>query len=319
MATKADTATNTGVPAVLTISSGIWQVFGAVGAVWSLLRLLLLQVMGGMLEPEAYLPTLAVYIAGGAVSVTGIVCSVLLKKGGRPARIVLSAYVVIVPVFVSLLGDPSAGSVPGWESLLSTVGAVVVIAGLATVLMWLPPANAYFAAGGARTLEAPAGSAASDRVPPTVTVAVRILVASGAFAALEAGLGLLLLSESIGTDAKTTPALVLYLTLASAAVANFACAMAVRRGKPFVRAVVTAIPAVGLTLVVLATIAAYSNVPAGSAVAEAGVLAAILLTVFSQGLPLLGSLAAAILLWLPSARRFFRPGAEAHPAGTSGS
>ncbi|MDN4644515.1 hypothetical protein [Arthrobacter sp. PsM3] len=59
MVTKADTSTNTGVPAVLTISFWIWLVFGAAGAVWSLLRLLLLQVMGGMLEPEMYLPTLA--------------------------------------------------------------------------------------------------------------------------------------------------------------------------------------------------------------------------------------------------------------------
>ncbi|MDN4644517.1 hypothetical protein [Arthrobacter sp. PsM3] len=110
----------------------------------------------------------------------------------------------------------------------------------------------------------------------------------------------------------------LYLTLASAAVANLACAMAVRREKPVVRRVATAIPAVGLTHVVLATIAAYLNVPAGSAVAEAGVLTAILLTAFSQGLPLLGSLAAAVLLWRPSAGRYFRRGAGVLPAGTIG-
>ncbi|MDN4644516.1 hypothetical protein [Arthrobacter sp. PsM3] len=113
----------------------------------------------------------------------------LLKQGRRPARIVLSAYTVILPALFYWQGDPSATAVPWWEALLSTVGAVVVIAVLATVLMWLPPANAYFAAGGAPALEATAGSAASGRLPAAVLAAVRILVASGIVAALEAALG----------------------------------------------------------------------------------------------------------------------------------
>ena len=179
--------------------------------------------------------------------------------------------------------------------------------------VWLPPANAYMARGGERMPETP------DRVPSIVTAAVWILVVSGVIAALEAALGLLLLTESIGSDANTTPALVLFLTLASVAVVNLACAWAVRRGKPSVRPVLTAISLAGLVLVVLATLAEYSKEPAGSLWAAAGLPAVILLTIFSQGLPVVGSLAAAVLVWLPSARRHFRRGAAVVPAGTSGS
>ena len=173
--------------------------------------------------------------------------------------------------------------------------------------MWLPPANAYIARGGARTPETP------DLVPSVVTAAVWILVVSGVIAALEAALG----TESI--DANTTPALVLFLTLASVAVVNLACAWAVRRGKPSVRPVLTAISLAGLALVVAATVAEYSKEPAGSLWAAAGLPAVILLTIFSQGLPVVGSLAAAVLVWLPSARRHFGRGAAVVPAGTSGS
>ncbi|MET3952035.1 hypothetical protein [Arthrobacter sp. UYEF36] len=72
-------------------------------------------------------------------------------------------------------------------------------------------------------------------------------------------------------------------------------------------------------MVVLATVAAFSSASAGSRPAAGGLPAAIFLTIFSQGLPVLGGLAAAGLIWLPSARRHFRRSAAVPPAGTTGS
>lgn len=320
MGTPADTATTANRPAVLAISAQLWLILGTLGALWTLSRLLLMMVMGGLLAPEAYLPTLLLYLANGAVFVACIVFAQLLGQGRRLARLVLSAYVVILPALLyipDLAAGPPAAGMPERDVLLSPASAAVVLAVAATVLMWLPPANAYVARGGARTLETPDGAqAASVSVPPAVRAAVVILMVSGVIAALEAVAGLLLLTESIGTDAKTTPALVLFLTLAAVAVGNLACAWAVRRGKPSVRPVLTVISVAGLVLVVLATVGAFSNVRAGDPWAEAGLPALILMTVFSQGLPVVGCLAAAVLIWLPSARRHFRRGAVVHPAGT---
>ncbi|KUM37628.1 hypothetical protein AR539_10345 [Arthrobacter sp. EPSL27] len=124
--------------------------------------------------------------------------------------------------------------------------------------------------------------------------------------------------ESIGSAANTTPALLLFLTLAVVAVVNLACARGVRRGRRYVRPVVTVVPVAGLVLVVLATVTQVSAVPAGSPWAAGGPGAAILLTIFSQGLPVLGGLAAAGLVWLPSSRRYFRQSADVLPAGTGG-
>lgn len=316
MGTPTGTATKAKSPAVLAASSQLWLILGALGLLWTLTRLLMVMVMGGMLEPETLLPTLALYLANGAVFVACIVFSHLLLRGRRLARRVLSAYVVILPALLylpDLLAGPAPAGMPEREVLFSPASAAVVLAVAATALMWLPPANAYIERGGANTLETP------DRVPAVITAAVWTLVISGTIAALEATLGLLLLTESIGSDAKTTPALVLFVTLACVAVANFACTWAVRRGKPSVRPVLTVISLAGLVMVVLATVAAYSNLPAGGSWAAAGLPAAILLTVFSQGLPVVGALAAAALLWMPSARRHFHRGEVAVPAGTSGS
>lgn len=323
MGTPADTDTTANRPAVLAISSQLWLLLGALGTLWALTRLMLVTVMGGMVAPETYLPTLALYLANGAVFVACVVFSKLLERGRRLARLVLSAYVVILPALLyipDLMAGPPAGGMPERDLLLSPASAAVVLAAAATVLMWLPPANAYVARGGVRALETPDGSgAASDREPSVVTAAVAVLVIFGVIAALEAALGLLLLTESIGSDAKTTPALVLFLTLGFVAVGNLACAWAVRRGKPSVRPVLTVISVAGLVLVVLATVAAFSNVPASDPWAEAGLPTVILLTVFSQGLPVVGSLVAVLLIWLPSARRHFRRSAEVLPAGTGGS
>ncbi|HSO90207.1 MAG TPA: hypothetical protein VLR70_03555 [Arthrobacter sp.] len=323
MGTPADNATNAGVPAVLAISSGIWLVLGAAGTLWTLMGLLMILAFGGMVGPQTYLPALELYLGSGAVFVSGVLFSVFLRRGRRLARVVLSAFAVAFSVFLYypyLPGGPSAVEVPWQVALISPVGAAVVAAVIATVLMWLPPANAYFARGGAPTPGTPAGSeAASGRVPQTVTAAVWILAVSGAIAALEAVLGLLVLSGSTGSDRNLTPALVLYLTLAAVAVGYLACARAVRRGKPFVRPVAAVIPLVGLGLVVLASIAAFSSASAVSPAAAGGLPAAILLAVLSQGLPIIGGLAAAVLIWLPPARGYFRRGAEVLPAGTSGS
>lgn len=320
MGTPAETATNANRPAVLAISSQLWLVLGVLGTLWTLSRLLLIMVMGGMLAPEAYLPALMLYLANGAVFVACIVFARLLGQGRRRARLALSAYVVVLPALLyipDLVAGPAPGGMPERDLLLSPASAAVMLAAAATVLMWLPPANAYVARGGARALETPDGSeAASVNVPPAVRAAVVILVISGVVAALEAVLGLLLLTESIGTDAQTTPALVLFLTLGFVAAGNLACAWAVRRRKPSVRPVLTVISVAGLVLVVLAAVGAFSNVSAGDPWAEAGLPAMILMTVFSQGLPVVGSLAAAVLIWLPSARRHFRRGAVVHPAGT---
>ena len=328
MSTPAGTTANASPPAVLAISSGIWRIVGVLGILWTLMRLLLVMVMGGMVGPETYFPTLALYLASGAVFVACLVLSVLLGRGRRPARLVLSAYVVILPALLfypySFGGPPADGGMPAagtpWqEALVSPGGAAVVLAVAATGLMWLPPASAYIARGGAVTPETPGGpEAASGREPLVVTAAVWTLIVSGVIAALEATLGLLLLTESIGSDAKTTPALVLFLTLAAVAVGSLACAWAVRRGKPIVRPVLTVISLAGLILVVLATVGAYSNVSAGDPWAAAGLPAVIVMTMFSQGLPVIGCLAAAVLVWLPSARRHFSRGAVAVPAGTSG-
>lgn len=315
MSTPADTAAIADVPAVLRISSGIWLVLGSLGTLWTLTGLLMVLAFSGMVAPQTYLPALTLYLASGVVFVSAVVLSILLGRGRRAARLVLSAYVVILPVLLYFRGGPFPGGMPWREALLSPAGAVGGLAVVATVLMWLPPASTYIARSAAHTRATRSGSEPpSDRVPSVVTAAMWTLVVSGGIAALEAVLGLLLLSESIGSDAKTTPALVLYLTLASAAVAYFTCARAVRRGKPFVRPVITVIPLVGLIVVVLATVAAFSNVPAGSPTAAAGLPAAIFLTVFSQGLPLVGGLVAAALVRLPSARRYFRRVAEVLPA-----
>lgn len=323
MGTPAENTTTAGVPAVLAISAGIWLVLGAAGTLLSLMGLLIILAFGGMVGPQTYLPALALYLASGAVSVTGVLFSVFLRRGRRPARVVLSGYAVVLSVFLYypyFPGGPPAAEVPWQLALISPAGAAVIAAVAATVLMWLPPANAYFARAGAPARETPAGSeTASGRVPPAVTAAVWILVVSGVIAALEAVMGLLLLSGSLGSDTNLTPGLLLYLTLAAAAVGYLACAGAVRRGKLFVRPVVTLIPLAGLGLVALASIAAFSAASAGSPAAAGGLPAAILLAVLSQGLPLIGGLVAAVLIWLPPARRYFRRGAAVLPAGTSGS
>ena len=224
----------------------------------------------------------------------GRVFSVLLGRGRRIGRLALSGYVVILPAVLYFRGGPPSVQLPWREVLLSPAGAAGLLAVLATVLMWLPPANAYFARADAHERETPAGSEPrTARVPPEVTAAAWILVGSGVIAALEAVLGLLLLWGTSGSGANTTPALVLYLTLASVAVANFACASAVRRGKLFVRPFVTAVPVAGLVLVVVAAVAASSSAPAGSPAVAGGPTSAILLAVLSQGLPLIGGLVAA--------------------------
>ncbi|MCB5292868.1 hypothetical protein [Arthrobacter sp. SO3] len=121
---------------------------GAVGTVRSRMGLLMVMAFGGMVAPETYFPALALWLAGGALSVAGLVFAVLLRRGRRAARIVLSVYAVIFPAYLYypyFLGGPSAVEVPWREALISALGAVVVVAVLATVFMWLPPANAYFA------------------------------------------------------------------------------------------------------------------------------------------------------------------------------
>jgi hypothetical protein len=307
-----------GAPAVLIISSGIWLVLGAAGTLWTLMGLLMVLAFGGMVAPQTYLPALALYLASGTVFVSGVVLSVLLGRGRRIARLVLSGYVAIVPAVLYFRGGPPSVQLPWREVLLSPAGAAGLLAVLATVLMWLPPANAYFARADAHARETPAGSEhRTARVPPAVTAAVWILVGSGVIAALEAVLGLLLLWGTSGSGANTTPALVLYLTLASVAVANFACANAVRRGKLFVRPLVTTVPVAGLVLVVVAAVTASSSAPAGSPAAAGGPTSAILLAVLSQGLPLIGGLVAALLVWLPSAGLYFRRGGGVHPAATT--
>ncbi|AOT04201.1 hypothetical protein [Arthrobacter sp. U41] len=319
MDSKADTAARSGVPAVLTTCSWIWLVLGAAGTVWTLQGLLLVLAFSGMVPPQTYLPALVLYLASAAVFVTGGVFAVLLRRGRRLARIVLSAYALIIPALFIFRGGPPVGEVPWPAVLLSPVGAAGAAAVAVTVLMWLPAANAYFAAAGAHKSEtAAAPELASDRVPTAVTASVWILVVGGVLAALQAALGLLLLADTMGSGGSTTPALVLWLTLASVAVADLACAGALRRGRAFVRPVVTVIPVAGLTLLVLATLAGLSSAAAGSPAATGGVLPAVFLTVFSQGLPLIGGLVPAVLLWLPSARRHFRRGAVVHPAGTAG-
>lgn len=317
MAIPANDAPTTGVPAVLTISAGIWLVLGAAGTLWTLMGLLMVLAFGGMVPPQTYLPALALYLASGAVFVSGVVFSVLLGRGRRIARRVLSAYVVL-PAVLYFRGGPPSVELPWRDVLLSPVGAAGVLAAAATVLMWLPPANAYFAGSGEPTRDRAAGpEPLAGRVPPAVTAAVWILVGSGVIAALESGLGLLLLWGTSGSGAATTPALVLYLTLASVAVANLACSAAVRRGRLFVRPLVTAIPLAGLILVVVAAFAASSSAPAGSPAAAGGLPSAVLLAVLSQGLPLIGGLVAALLVWLPSAGRYFRRGAGGVPASTT--
>lgn len=319
MATPANDAPGTGRPAVLTISSGIWLILGAAGTLWTLMGLLMVLAFGGMVPPQTYLPALALYLASGAMFVSCVVFSVLLGQGRRIARLALSAYTVVLPAVLYFRGGPPSVELPWREVLLSPAGAAGMLAAAATVLMWLPPANAYFAAGGGGpTGETAAGpEPPAGRVPPAVTAAVWILVGSGVIAALEAVLGLLLLWGTSGSGAATTPALVLYLTLASVAVANLACSAAVRRGKLFVRPLVTAIPLAGLVLVVVAAFAASSSAPAGSPAAAGGLPSAVLLAVLSQGLPLIGGLVAALLVWLPSAGRYFRRGAGGVPAGTA--
>lgn len=320
MSTQAETTTIADVPAVLRISSGIWLALGAAGTLWTLMGLLLVLAFSGMVPPQTYLPALVLYLASGVALVTGVVFAVLLRRGRRPARIVLSACMVILPALFFYRGGPLPGEVPWRDVLLSPVGAVGVLAVGATVLMWLPPANAYFARRAAQTLETPAASdPMSGRMPRAVTAALWILVVAGVVAAVQAALGMVLLVGTPGSGGTSTPALVLWLTLASVAAADLACASAVRRPKPPVRAVMTVIPPAGLTLVVLATIAGHSSVSAASPGAAGGLPSAVFLTVFSQGLPLLGGLVAAVLVWLPSARRCFRPGAEVLPAGTSAS
>lgn len=319
MSTPVDT-TRADVPAVLTISSGIWLVLGTAGTFWTLVGLLLVLAFSGTVPPQTYLPALALYLASGVAFVTGVVFAVLLRRGRRPARIVMSAYVVILPALLFYRGGPLPGEVPWQDVLLSPVGVAGILAVAATVLMWLPPANAYFARRAAQTLETPAGSGPpSGRAPRAVTAAVWILVVAGVVAAVQAVLGMILLVGTLGSGGNSTPALVLWLTLAAVAAADLACAGAVRGGKPFVRPVVTVIPLAGLTLVVLSTIAGYSSVYAGSPAATGGLPSAIFLTVFSQGLTLLGGLAAAGLVWLPSARRYFHRRSEELLAGTSGS
>lgn len=318
MTTEPDTATAamSGAPAVLKTSSSIWLVLGVAGTVWALMGLLIVLAFGGMVPPQTYLPALALYAAGEAVFVAGSALSVLLRRGSRLARLVLSAYAVIIPAFFYVRGGPSAGDMPWQALLLSPVGAVVAAAVAATVFMWLPPANAYVARGGAQRLGSPA---ASELPPQTVVASVWILVVAGALAALQALLGLALLAGTIGSGGNATPALVLWLTLALVAAADLACARAVQRGKPAVRPVVTVIPLAGLVLVVLATLGGYSSISSESPAAAGGVLSMLLLTVLSEGLPLIGGMVPAVLVWLPAARRYFHRGAEVLPADAIGS
>lgn len=321
MTTTPDAAptTSAAVPAVLTISSGIWLVIGAVGTLWTLMGLLMILAFGGMVAPETYLPALALSVASAAAFVAGAVFALLLRRGRRLARIVLSAYPVILPALFFARGGPSAGEVPWRDVLLSPIGAMGVVAVVATVLMWLPAANAYFTRSAAQTLETSAGSETPPYpVPPTVVASVWILVVAGVVAALQAVLGLVLLAGSIGSGGNTTPALVLWLTLASVAAADLACARAVRRGKPFVRPIVTLIPLAGLALVILATLAGLASLSAENPATPGGLLSGILLTVSTQGLPLIAGLVPAVLVWLPSAGRHFRRVAVAVPAGTGG-
>lgn len=306
------------VPVVLTISAAVWLSLGALGTLWSLLGLLIVLAFGGTIPVATYLPALALNLGGVAVFVAAGVLSVLLGRGVRPARLVLTIFALILPAVIFFRGGPPVGEVPWAQVLLSPVGAVCAAAVAATVLMWLPAANRYLARRKA-PLPKPQDSSGpgSSRLPGPVTAAVWILVVCGVIAALQAVLGMTLLAGTLGSGANTTPALLLWLTLAAVAAADLFCARAVRRAKPFSRPVVTVVPLAGFGLMVLATLAGVSSMsPAGTP--PGGLPGAVLLTVLSQGLPLIGGAVAAVLVWLPASRLQFRSGNSILPADPSG-
>ncbi|MDQ0756715.1 hypothetical protein [Arthrobacter sp. B3I4] len=294
------------VPVVLRISAAVWLFLGILGTLWSLMGLLIVLAFGGTIPVATYLPALALSLGSEAVFVAAGVLSVLLGRGVRPARLVLTLFALILPAVIFFRGGPPVGEVPWAQVLLSPVGAVCAGALAATVLMWLPPAHRYLARRRAGLPEPPASSGAgSGRLPWPLAGAVWLLVVSGVIAALQAVLGMTLLAGTLGSGANPAPALLLWLTLAAAAAADLVCARAVRRAKPFSRYIVTVIPLAGLGLMVLATLAGVSSMSPGST-PPGGLPGAVLLTVLSQGLPLLGGAAAAVLVWLPASRLHFR-------------
>ncbi|MGP4033230.1 hypothetical protein [Pseudarthrobacter sp. 1C304] len=317
MNTPADATGPAAMPAVLKIAAGIWLILGGIGTVWTLLGLLLVLAFGGMVAPATYLPALALYLASGAVFVMGIVLVVLLRRGARWARIVLTALAVILPALLFVRGGPFVGEVPWQQVLLSPVGGVGVAAVAATVLMWLPPSNRFFARRAVNLAEKPADSG-SGRMPQSVAAAAWILVVAGVVATLQAALGLALLAGFWDPAANVTPALVLWLTLAAVAAADIACAREVRRGKPFVRPLVTIIPPAGLGLIALAAVAGTLSLDPGNPPAPGGLGAAVLLAILSQGLPLIAGLVAAVLVWLPASGPHFRRAGDAVPAAPAG-
>lgn len=304
-------------PAVLKIAAGIWLVLGGIGTVWTLMGLLMVLAFGGMVAPATYLPALVLYLAGAAIFVTGLVLAVLLRRGARWARIVLTALAVILPALLVARGGPSVGEVPWQRVLVSPVGGAGAAAVAATALMWLPPSNRFFTRR-AEDLGETAAASGSGRMPRAVAAAAWILVVAGIVAALQAALGLALLAGFWDPSANSIPALVLWLTLAAVAVADIACARGVRQGKPFVRPVVTIIPPAGLGLIGLAAVAGTLSLDPGNPPAPGGLGAAVLLAVLSQGLPLIAGLVAAVLVWLPVSGPHFRTAGEpvlAVPAG----
>ncbi|KUM37627.1 hypothetical protein AR539_10340 [Arthrobacter sp. EPSL27] len=304
-------------PAVLKIAAGIWLLLGGIGTVWTLMGLLMVLAFGGMVAPATYLPALALYLASGAVFVTGLVLAALLRRGARWARIVLTALAVILPALLFVRGRPSVGEVPWQQVLLSPVGGAGLAAVAATVLMWLPPSNRFFALRAVSLAETPAASRPGG-MPQPVAAAAWILLVAGIVAALQAALGLALLAGFWDPSVNGIPALVLWLTLAAVAVADIACAREVRRGKPFVRPLVTIIPPAGLGLIGLAAVAGTLSLDPGNPPAPGGLGAAVLLAVLTQGLPLIAGLVAAVLVWLPASGPHFRTGGEAVPAAPAG-
>lgn len=128
-------------PAELKVSFWIWFVGGILGLLGGLLGMLASLVLFAA-APGAATQVLLLMLLAASVGAAQIVFALAMKEGKPRARLGLTALTGITLVLAVANGAVGVGQAGNWAAFLISLAA--------TVLLWLPRSQAFFAAAGRR-------------------------------------------------------------------------------------------------------------------------------------------------------------------------
>jgi hypothetical protein len=130
-----------GRPAEIKVSFWIWFIGGILGVMGGLLGMLASLVLFAA-APAAAAAVVTLMLLAAAVGAAQVVFAVRMKAGREWARLALTVLAAITLVFAMTNTMTGMGQGGNWVAFLVSVTA--------TVLMWLPNSQAWFAAGRGR-------------------------------------------------------------------------------------------------------------------------------------------------------------------------